>query len=64
MLERKLSNEASSGSVDRVKVDGEILNNLFDDTKAKDELVGKLELGPTLLDITKGLKLVTHKKMT
>ena len=61
MSKRKLVDEVASGSANiKVKIDGTFLNNLCGDTKG--EIEGKLELGPTLLDITKGLELVTRKK--
>lgn len=60
MPKRKLVTEVASGSGGKVRIDGEFINNLTGDTK--DELEGILELGPTLLDITKGLKLTTSKK--
>lgn len=60
MSKRKLVHEAVSGSTDsKVKIDDTLLNTLFCDEK--DELDGKLELGPTMLDITKGLKYLTLK---
>lgn len=60
MSKRKLVCEAVSGSNDcNVKTDDTFLNHLFG---AANELNGKLELGETLLDITKGLKHVTQKK--
>lgn len=47
---RKLVGEVVSG--------GDFFNNMFGD--AVDEQSGKLELGPTMLDITKALKYVTE----
>lgn len=63
MSKRKLvSEEAVSGSAKtcNVKIDDTFLNSLFG--AAKDELDGKLELGATMLDITKGLKHVMPNK--
>lgn len=63
MSQRKLLNGevmSLSGSTGEMKIDDTFLTNLFGDTK--DEIDGKLELGPTLLDITEGLKHVTQKK--
>lgn len=52
--------EIASGSGGKVKINDTCLNNLIGDTE--DELVGKLELGSTMLDITKGLKIVKQRK--
>lgn len=59
MSKRKLVTEIASGSDGKVKIYETGLNNLFGDSK--DESNGKLELGPTMLDVTKGLKIVTKK---
>lgn len=63
MSQRKLLNGVvmSRGSDGEMKIDDTFLNNLFGDIK--DEIFGKLELGPTLLDITEGLKHVTQKNV-
>lgn len=60
MSKRKLVNEIANGSDGEVKINDTFLNILFGDPK--DELVGKLELGSTMLDITRGLKIVKQKK--
>lgn len=60
MSKREFVSEVASGSDGKVKINDKFLINLFGDTK--DEIVGKLELGPTMLDITKGLKIVKQKK--
>lgn len=60
MSKRKLLSEVASGSAGEVKINRVFLNNIYGNTA--DELVGKLALGPTLLDITKGLKHVAQKR--
>lgn len=60
MSKRKLVTEVASGSSSgEVKVNEIFLNNIIGDTK--DESEGKLELGSTMLDIRKGLEIVTKK---
>lgn len=60
MPKRKLVTEVASASNGNVKLDETFLNNLVGDTT--DETVGKIELGPTMMDITKGLKVVVNKR--
>lgn len=60
MSKRKLVSEVASGSGGKININNDFLNNLFGDTQ--DELVGKLELGPTMMDITKGLEIVKQRK--
>lgn len=60
MSQRKIVRVAVSGSGDgTAKINGMFLSNLFGDTR--DEILGKLELGPTFLDITNGLKHITQE---
>lgn len=59
MSKRKLVTEIASGKDGKLKINETVLNNLTGDTK--DETDGKLELGPTLMGVTKGLKIVTKK---
>lgn len=47
----------SNGNLERV--DGTFVNNLFGDTEDKHK--GRLELGPTLIDIRNGLTQITQK---
>lgn len=61
MPKRKLVSEVASGSDGKVKINETFLNNLVGDTEDDDEFDGKLELGPTSIDITNGLKIVTKK---
>lgn len=59
MPKRKMVSEIASCSGGKLKIDKTVLNNLVGDTKDDNE--GKLELGPTMLDISKGLKAVKEK---
>lgn len=59
MSKRKLVTEVASGSNGKVKLNETFLNNLVGDTT--DETIGKIELGPTMMNITKGLKIVVKK---
>lgn len=61
MSKRKLVTEIVSGSSSsgKVKTNETVLDNLLSETQ--DEVDGKLELGATILDVRKGLKIVTKK---
>lgn len=61
MSKRKVVSDVVSGSNGKLVVNDTFMNNLLGDITDKHR--GKLELGSTLLDVTKGLKLVTSKKM-
>lgn len=59
MSERKLVGQVASGSGGQADICVDFLNNIFGDIK--DEIEGRLVLGPTTLDITEGLKVVKQK---
>lgn len=61
MSKRKVVKEVASGSGDgKLHIDETFLNNLTGNTEYDGK--GKLELGPTMLDIREGLKIVSEKK--
>lgn len=60
MSKRKIVSEIASGSNGELIANDTVLNNFFGDTK--DEIVGRLEMGSTMLDITKALDIVKQKK--
>lgn len=62
ILESEVTPGVGSSTNGEVKLDCNFLNNLFTNVKTKDGEEGYLELGPTLLDIRKGLKIVMQKK--
>lgn len=55
MSKRKLVIEVACGSGGKVQLNETVIENLIGNTK--DEFYGKLELGPTMLDIREGLKI-------